>query len=277
MLKRILLLLADTASSLTAREYAFKLAKQSASEVVGLAGIDLSPIDVRMPGGLGVAAFKEQLEEELRLQAEEVRQRLRAEFEQQVRDKGIPSTWLSFPEEPSETLLRATETCDLLISGHDSAFRGDLFERRSEMASKLLTTSPRPVVICPEDIPGSDDIVVAYDGSMPAMRAIQIFVLLGLGIGGRIQVVSIDDEHDVAARQADGAATYLRSHGLDVTVDPIVTRIHPSEVLRSEVSQRKIGTMVMGAYGARGFREMLFGSTTNTIVENPPCAVFLYH
>jgi nucleotide-binding universal stress UspA family protein len=48
-------------------------------------------------------------------------------------------------------------------------------------------------------------------------------------------------------------------------------------VVRIEVADRKIGTLVMGAYGHRGFRERLFGSTTTQLVENPPCALFLYH
>jgi nucleotide-binding universal stress UspA family protein len=33
----------------------------------------------------------------------------------------------------------------------------------------------------------------------------------------------------------------------------------------------------MGAYGHRGFRQFLFGSTTSTLIEKPPCAFFLYH
>ena len=277
MLKRILLLLADTESSLTARDYAFKLAKQSGAEVAGLAGIDLSSIDVRMPGGVGVATFKARLEDELKAQASEARQRLRAAFEQQCRDDDVTFEWLSFEGDAADTLHLAAETRDLLISGHDTAFRGEIFKSLSEMLSKLLTMSPRPVVICPDDRPGSDDILVAYDGSIPAMRAIQMFALLGLGIGRRVHVTSIDEDRDVATRRAHAAASYLRIHGMEVSVDPIATGVHPSEALKIEVAQRKIGTMVMGAYGRRGFRELLFGSTTNTIVEAPPCALFLYH
>ena len=54
-------------------------------------------------------------------------------------------------------------------------------------------------------------------------------------------------------------------------------RMRPAEVLKSEIANRKTRTLVMGAYGHRGFRERLFGSTTRALVENPPCALFLYH
>lgn len=277
MLKRILLLLADTASSVTARDYAFRLAKQSGAEVAGLAGIDLSAIEVRMPGGLGVAAFKAKLEEELKAQAAGMRQKLRETFEQACRDSNVAFEWVAFEGEPVEMLQLATESRDLLISGHDTAFKGDLREPISDAISRLTRMSPRPAIICPDSLSGSDDILVAYDGSLPAMRALQLFTLLGLGAGRQVQVMSIDGDEELAVRRANGAAAYLRSHGIAVSVAPVATRVPPSEVLRIEVAQRKIGTLVMGAYGRRGFREMLFGSTTNTLVEEPPCALFVYH
>lgn len=277
MLKRILLLLAETESSITARDYAVRLAKEAGAEVAGLAGIDLSAIEVRMPGGVGVATFKAKLEEELKAKAAETRQALRTSFERQCRDQDITGEWLSFEGDPADTLHLAAETCDLLVSGYDTAFRGEIFESLSEMVSKLLLMSPRPAIVCPDRLSGSGDILVAYDGSVPAMRALQMFALLGLGAGRHIQVASIDEDSVAAGRRADAAAKYLRSHGLAVSADPITTGVHPAEVLKIEIAQRKIGTMVMGAYGRRGLREMLFGSTTNTIVEEPPCAVFLYH
>lgn len=277
MLKRILLLVADTASSTTARDYAFDLAKRYGAEVAGLAGIDLSSTEVRMRGGVGVATFRAQLEEELKAQAAEARLRLREAFEQQCRDADVPCKWLSFEGDTVETLHLAAEARDLLISGRDTAFRGQIFESATDTLSKLLTLSPRPVVICPDERSESDDILVAYDGSVPAMRAIQMFALLGLGAGRRVRVTSIDEDRDAAARRASAAASYLRIHGMEVSADPIASGVHPSEVLRIEITQRKIGTLVMGAYGRRGFRELLFGSTTSRIVEKPPCAVFLYH
>ena len=85
-----------------------------------------------------------------------------------------------------------------------------------------------------------------------------------------------DEDRNVAERRVEGAAKYLRSHGLEVSVAPVTTSVHPAEVLRIQIAQCETATMVMGAYGNRGLREMLFGSTTNPIVENPPCPLFLY-
>jgi nucleotide-binding universal stress UspA family protein len=277
MLKRILLLLADTASSMTARDYALRLAQQTGAEVAGLAGIDLSDFDVRMPGAIGAATFRAKLEEELKAQAAEIRQKLRDAFERQCRERQVTFEWVASEGEPVEMLQLATESRDLLISGHDTAFQGGLNEPLSDLLSRLTQMSPRPAIICPDSLSGSDEVLIAYDGSFPAMRAVQMFALLGLGAGREIQVLSIDDQEELAVRRADGAATYLRGHGLSVSTAPVATRSHPGDVIRSEVTERNVGTLVMGAYGRRGIREMLFGSTTNRLVADPPCAVFLYH
>ncbi len=277
MLKRILVLLGETPSSASARQYAFRLAQRAEAEGAGLAGIDLSYIEAPMPGAIGTTAYKVRLEEQLKKQADDIRHRLHEVFELECRAHGVPFEWLSFEGDPIETLCLATETRDLVITGHDTTFRGNAHEPLSEILAKLLLMTPRPVIICPDDISTADEILIAYDGSVPAMRAVQLFTLLGVGQGKRIHVTSIDASQELAARRTGGAAGYLRSHGYEIEANPIASRVHPAEVLSIEIADRKIGTLVMGAYGHRGFREFLFGSTTSTLVENPPCALFVYH
>lgn len=277
MLKRILILLGETPSSASARQFAFRLAHNTEAEVAGLAGIDLSYIETPMPGAIGATAYKVRLEEQLKKQADDIRKRLHETFEMECRAHNVPFEWLSFEGDPIGALYEAAETRDLVITGHDTAFRGNIREQLSEVLAKLLLMSPRPAVICPDELTKADDILIAYDGSVPAMRSIQIFTLLGIAQGKRIHVTSVDASQELAARRTGSAASYLRIHGNEVDANPIASRVHPAEVLKTEIAERKIGTLVMGAYGHRGFRQFLFGSTTSTLIENPPCALFVYH
>ena len=185
--------------------------------------------------------------------------------------------FLSFEGDPVRTLYLASEDRDLLIAGHDTAFRGNIREQVSGVLAKLLLLTPRPVIICPDAWVRTGSIMIAYDGSVAAMRALQLFTLLGIGVGKAIRIVSIDENHELAARQCAGAASFLRVHGLNVDASPIVTRVHPSEVLTIEANERQAEMLVLGAYGQRGFREFFFGSTTSKLLEDPPCALFLYH
>ena len=229
-----------------------------------------------MPGGVGTTAYKIGLEQSLKQQAVDTRARLHEAFERECKSHCMPFDWLSFDGDPIATLQLAGEIRDLVITGHDTAFYGNIHEQLSETLAQLLLTMPRPVIICGDEAVAGRDVLIAYDGSVPAMRAVQIYSLLGLARGQRMYVTSIDSDKESSVRRAGAAATYLRSHRYDVEEIPIASRVHPAEVLGIEIEDRKIGTLVMGAYGHRGFREALFGSTTSKLVENPPCALFIY-
>jgi nucleotide-binding universal stress UspA family protein len=277
MLKRILILLGETPSSIAARQYAFRLAQATGAEVAGVAGIDLNYIEAPMLGGIGASAYKVRLEEQLKKQAGEIRQRLHDTLELECRSRNVAFEWLSFEGDPIAALYLAAEARDLIVTGHDTTFRGNVRERLSEILAKLLLITPRPVIVGPNELSKAEDIMLAYDGSVPAMRAVQMFTLLGIGRGRRIFITSTDESQELAVRRASGAASYLRAHGYDVDVNPITSDIHPADVLKIQIADQKIGTLVMGAYGHRGFREFLFGSTTRTLLEDPPCTLFVYH
>lgn len=277
MLKRILVLVADTPSSRTARDYAFGLARMTQADVTGLAGIDAAHIRIAMPGGIGTSAYKAQLEEKLKEEAEKARSKVRKVFQRECEERGDSFSWVSFEGDPDEMVRLAVETRDLVVSGCDTTFGGTVRAPVEQLLDTFLPNSPRPTIICPDKLPASDQILVAYDGSAAAMRAVQMFSLLGVGHGGRICVTSIDESQEIAARRTAAAAEYLRSHGHEVTEHPIASAEGATVTLRKEATDRRIRTLVMGAYGHTGLREIIFGSTTQGLLHDPPCALFLYH
>lgn len=277
MLKRMLVLLGETPSSVAARAYAFRLAREKDVDLAGLAGIDLAAIEAPRPGALGATSFMARLEQQLKRQAGDIRTRLHETYEQECKAHDVEFDWLSFEGDPLAALYLATEVRDLVLTGHDTGFEGNIHDGLPEALAKLLLTTPRPVIVCGDEPAPGDEFLISYDGSVPAMRALQMFALLNLGAGKRIQVTSIDAQQELAVRRAAGASGFLRSHGYEAESVPITTRVKPAEVLAIEVVDRKIGTLVMGAYGHHGLRAALFGSSTQALVSNPPCALFLYH
>ncbi|WP_128926426.1 hypothetical protein [Bradyrhizobium guangxiense] len=77
---RVLLLLGETQSSLSARELAFDLARSGRVLVTGLSGIDLSSLAVPMIGGIGASAYQGKLEEIRGRQARENDARIHASY-----------------------------------------------------------------------------------------------------------------------------------------------------------------------------------------------------
>ncbi|WP_428531758.1 universal stress protein [Pseudorhodoplanes sp.] len=237
----------------------------------------MSYIEAPMLGRIGTTSYKTKLEEALRKQADDARQRLHKIFERECKEWNMSFEWLSFEGDPNLHLQLAAGTRDIIITGHDTAYYGNIREQLPEMVSKLLLATPRPVIICPDEPPAGRDVLIAYDGSLAAMRVIQLFVLLGIGQDSRIHVTSINASRELAERATHDVVDYLNGHEYQAEAHPITSDTHPSDLLRSQVADQNIGTLVMGAYGRRGWREFLFGSTTNSLVGAPPCALFLYH
>ena len=276
MLKRILTLLGETPSSSVARTLSYRLGRQWGAEITGLAGIDVAYIDAPEPVPPGGMEFKVKLEQELKKQAAATRHRLHELYEAECKSEGLQFEWLSFDGDPVSILQFASETRDLIVTGHDTAFYGKMREDLPAMLAQLLQDTPRPVMVCPDALPGGEETLIAYDGSLPAMRAVQLFALLGIGVNKLVHAVSIDPDQEQAVRRSNAVASYLRSHGHVVEVRPVVSRNHPAEILNGEIERLRAGALVMGAYGHRGWREYLFGSTTAALVEQPRCALFIY-
>jgi nucleotide-binding universal stress UspA family protein len=277
MLKSILVLLGETAASAAARSYAFAAARAFDAELTGLSGIDLDFIERRTPGRAGSISYAIALEDELKRQAEAARTRLHEVYRSECETHGHPFGWLTFEGDPEPALNAAAESRDLIVTGHDTIFHGRMRVALSEMLSAVLANTPRPVVICGDEPGPGTATLVAYDGSLQAMRAIQLFALLGLGRDAPVHVTSIGPSREEAQRRTAAAVAFLRRHGYELEANPIVSNVDAAEVLRIEVADRRIGTLVMGAFGPRSWSEYIFGSTTTQLAEDPPCALFLYH
>lgn len=277
MMKRILLLLGESPSSVVASAHARRLARDSGIAITALSGIDETFIEAPMPGTIGGAAYRAQMEGGLRARAEKAQLQLTENFIKDCKGDGIVPMTRSFHGDPVEAVRSASAGCDIVVAGHDVTFRGLRSEPSSDALSKLLMAAPRPVLICPDQMPPEGDVLVAYDGSVPAMRALQLFVLIGSWSGRRVQVSSVDPDRDLAGGRTDMAASYLRLHGYEVDEHPIVSAAPPAEVIEVQSAHSGIAMLVMGAYGHRGLKELFFGSTTQSIMGTPRSFVFLYH
>ncbi len=277
MLRRVLVLLGETAPAVAARDYAFRMTRDMNVELTGLAGVDPSALYVPNLARAGAAGIQAQIEEELRQQAEDLRARLHQDYQQACTAQGVPFSWQTFDGDPEEALGLAVETRDLVIAGHDTSFHPGAGRPLPDALARMLSATPRPFILCGPQVPEDGGVVVAYDGSVPAMRALQMFALIGLANGQDIKVLSVDAEAEEAERRAGGAVSYLRSHGFEASAVPVASRGNPAEIVHDEVRNLRARTLVMGSYGRRGWRQVLFGSTTSRLVEKPPCALFVYH
>jgi nucleotide-binding universal stress UspA family protein len=137
------------------------------------------------------------------------------------------------------------------------------------------------VLFLPHDCPipaAFDEIVVAWDGSREAARALADSLPF-LRKARHISVLSAvaGDNKDRELADVDIAA-YLARHKIkaDVERDDNVS-IDPGQWLLARVARAGANLLVMGAYGHNRFSEIAFGGVTRTIMREMTLPVLMSH
>lgn len=163
---------------------------------------------------------------------------------------------------------------DATVVGFDSFGDGSCEGRFVE---QMLSKSFRPLIVTRDYAKEPTYVIAACDGSVPAARTLQLFALLGLGAEAEIQLLSIHPERSVADKRVAAAARYLDLHGLSSVRNAVASTDDPAQIIAAEVVACEADLVVMGAYGHRGWRELLLGSSTTTLLAAPPTTLFVSH
>lgn len=147
----------------------------------------------------------------------------------------------------------------------------------------VVFESGRPVMVLQ---PGSaadkearlGTVVVAWDGSRPAARALADAMPL-LGLVKAIHIVTVLNEKEGAVSGLGiEPARHLRMHGLEAKVDEIDAKgAAIGVILERYVKSLPADLLVMGAYGQSRVREFLLGGATQSVLRAPPVPVLLSH
>jgi nucleotide-binding universal stress UspA family protein len=178
---------------------------------------------------------------------------------------------------PDEQIVLEAQRYDLILLGRKTYFHFETEEGFDDTVQKVLKHTPRPLVTVPEVLSNSGPVLVAYDGSLEAARAVHAFQATGLGEGCDVHVLCVDTAFTEAARRADRAAEFLSFHGIQAKAVPVASAEQPAKVILDQVRKLDPRLLVLGAYGQRGWREFLFGSVTGSLLKTSPVPLFLYH
>jgi nucleotide-binding universal stress UspA family protein len=278
MLRSILLALDETPGAIAARDAAIALAARTSAALTCAAVLDrphtLGATEAVPPGGMAFAERRNAaLAARVEAEAKAVLEACRAAA------GAVPITPLVLEQAPEEALLRAGATHDLIVMGRDSTLGMEEAEDGlAPCAEALLRDGARPLLLVPPRAPTGPEgpVLVAYDGSLPAMRSLQLFALLSLGEGSPVKLLSVAEDGAAAARLAAEGAAYLRTHGMTVEEWPVAGG-NPTELLLAEADLTGARLLVMGAFGTTGLRALLLGSPTRALLRQAGCAVFVHH
>ncbi len=137
---------------------------------------------------------------------------------------------------------------------------------------RLLTQSEKPVLLAGRSAPSAPRIAIAWDGSLPAARALTASVAL-LRKAKTVELLAIGEPSGIAAADA---IDYLALHGVDARLCTQPRAAVPiGETLL--VMAKGADILVLGAYGHSRLVERIFGGVTAYVLAHADMAVLLAH
>jgi nucleotide-binding universal stress UspA family protein len=245
--------------------------------LVGLGIIDAPTISKPEPVPIGGSAYKAHHDASLLTDASHKVGQFLEHCAQRCAEASVACQILQDVGLPAEQILLEAQRYDLILLGQHTFFHFETQQQPDDTLQVVLKQSPRPVVAVPATLPEGRVVVVAYDGSLHAARALQMLQVLGLEGSQEVHVVCVDPDQEHADRCVERAGAFLHSHHIVAQAYARATAAAPAHVLLEHVHQVQASLLVMGAYGRSTLREFFGGSTTRTMLRESPVPLFLYH
>jgi nucleotide-binding universal stress UspA family protein len=261
----------------TSHDYVIDLALTLATErklaIEACAVIDhdqMAPFESTPIGG---GSFKKEADEQRIARAREAAAEMISRLETKACEQGLACT-AQIREGNTVTILsEAMRSCDVLLCGHTAG--GDAGER--SLLQAILKHASRPAIVVPQSPIKGRDVLIAYDGSVQAGRALASFASSGFAEGRNVFVASFSNDQQVAAENAESAQIYLDRHGVPCQVHTDRIAKNLSRSILEEAARVNAGFLVMGAFGRGAVTEFFLGSHTRSMLEALPMPIFLDH
>lgn len=251
--------------------------KQSSASLGGMAILDEPTITQGEMVPVGASAFKRHRDQARLQHAQETIDKILSSFKKKCGDASVPCVTRAGCGVPAEELLRALPEYDMLLLGLKTFFRFETHQDPCDTLVQVLKLAPRPVIAVSDPLPEGNGVLIAYDGSIQANRALQLFQAVGLPEVHDVHVLTVDANHETARKKIKAATTFLHHHQIQSHPHAIASSASPADIIMDQADKLKSSLIVMGAYGVSAITEFFFGSTTKTLIQHAKVPLFIYH
>lgn len=276
MIKKILVGIDTSEHSRNARAYAFHLARRLSATLIGVHVVDIVSIEGSfvhdISGSLGLEPyldFSSKMREVLTARGRTVLE----EFSAAAAREGIAAEIVLDVGIVANQLCERAKSADLVMIGHrgvNEKFSSGLLGSTAEAVARKC---PRPVFISPLEFREIRRPVLAYDGSERASRAMRAAAELANSLGAQLTVVTVARDPRLGERTLEEARKYFEPY-----TPPAEFKLlsgHANEEIIRFLKEHAADLLFIGAYGHSRIIEMVLGSTTEFVLRNAPCPVFL--
>ena len=261
----------------TAAQYALWIAERFAARVVGLHVVDIVSVEGSffhdISGSLGFEPYLD-FSSKMREVLQERGRSLLEEFRQRAGQRGAATeTTLAMGIVPNEICERA-KTADLVVIGHrgvNEKFSTGLLGGTAESVTRKC---PKPVWVCTAEFREVSNPLLAYDGSQRAAAAMAAAAEFCASVSLPLTVLNVNRDAAEGQQILNDAESYLASYKLKTRLELQQAGGAP-ERIAAFIRERQHDLLFIGAYGHSRIVEMVLGSTTEYVLRNAACPVFL--
>lgn len=171
-----------------------------------------------------------------------------------------------------ETILEREEDAQVVVIGKRGASHEFAADHIGSKIERVVRASSRPVFVASREFSEPRNIVLAYDASPAAERALERLLALPVYTGLPVHIVMAERDNDVRRRALEAAAARLSG---DRDVSTTLEQGKPEAVIAEIVGQTENAVLVMGAYGHSPIRTLIVGSTTTAMIRTIDAPVLL--
>ena len=178
----------------------------------------------------------------------------------------------------SEIILDETHSADLLFVGQRGAGADYSTGLLGSNLESVVRRSSIPIIVTPQTVRPLRTILVCFDGSDYAAKSLRAAAHLAASCPDcevKLQVLGVCDDEEAAQDISKKAVKYLDAYQIR---DILIHRQGdvPSRIIETADSE-EADLVTMGAYGHSRIRELVLGSTTESVLRNIDRPVLLHH
>ncbi len=173
---------------------------------------------------------------------------------------------------PNQICERA-KMADLAMIGHHGVHERFSTGLLGSTAESVARKCPRPVIISPRQCREVRQLALAYDGSERAARAMRAAAEFSVELGVPLAVATVARDPKLGERVLGEARAYLEGYPARTSFELLGGYAH--EEIVGFLKRVAADLLFIGAYGHHRIIEMVLGSTTEYVLRNASCPIFL--
>lgn len=139
---------------------------------------------------------------------------------------------------------------------------------------RIARAAKKPVFVAARTFRPINRVLVAYDGGVSAMKAVDHIARNSLFSGLDITVLAAGPESPETRKRLVDARATLQAGGHDAKTE--LASGQPETVITEKVERDGIDLLIMGAYGHSRVRSLIIGSTTTEMIRSCKIPILLF-